>query len=75
MGAANPNAPSPPNAPPRIPEIEIPEFKVANPDPAAWITPADKPLTFRTTGQKRDITLMPLNSIFGRRYSVYWKVS
>ena len=75
MGAVNPNAPVPPNAPPRVPEIDIPAFTAAGPDPASWIKPADKPLTFRTTGQKRDVTLVPLNSLFARRYSVYWKVS
>jgi DUF1680 family protein len=75
LRGGNPNAPAPPNAPPRVPSIEIPAFTSANPNPAAWIRPADKPLSFRTTGQKQDVTLVPLNSIFGRRYSVYWKVS
>jgi uncharacterized protein len=75
LGGGNPNAPAPPNAPPRVPAIEIPAFTAANPNPATWIRPADKPLSFRTTGQKQDVTLVPLNSIFGRRYSVYWKVS
>ena len=36
---------------------------------------AGKPLTFRTTGQKRDVDLVPLNSLFDRRYSVYWRIS
>ena len=44
-------------------------------DPASWIKPADKPLTFHTTGQQKDIALMPINSIFNKRYSVYWQVS
>ena len=44
-------------------------------EPDAWIKPAGGPLTFRTTGQKRDVTLVPLNSLFNRRYSVYWQVS
>ena len=35
----------------------------------------DAPLTFRTTAQSRDVTLVPLNSLFGKRYSVYWQVS
>ena len=26
-------------------------------------------------GQSRDVTLVPLNSLFGKRYSVYWQVS
>jgi hypothetical protein len=75
MGAPNPNAPAAASAQPRVPEIEIPAFTASGSDPASWIKPADKPLTFRTIGQKKDVTLAPLNSIFGRRYSVYWKVS
>jgi DUF1680 family protein len=64
-----------PNAPQmrRLP-LEVPTFKAAGADPATWIKPAGGPLTFRTTGQARDVTLAPLNSLFGKRYSVYWQV-
>ncbi len=55
--------------------LEIPSFKAAGTDPATWIKPAGAPLTFRTTGQQKDVTLAPLNSIFGKRYSFYWQVS
>ena len=58
----------------RLP-IDIPSFRAANVDPASWIKPGDKPLVFRTTGQQKDVTLAPLNSIFDKRYSVYWQVS
>ncbi len=51
------------------------QLHAAGTDPADWIKPADKPLTFRTTGQTRDVTLSPLNRMFDRRYSVYWEVS
>jgi hypothetical protein len=51
--------------------IPVPSFR---PSPG-WIKAGDKPLTFRTTGQERDVTLVPFNSIFDRRYSVYWRVS
>jgi DUF1680 family protein len=51
--------------------IEVPAFKAA----PGWIQPAGAPLTFRTTGQVKDVTLVPLNRIFGKRYSVYWLVS
>jgi hypothetical protein len=44
-------------------------------DPATWIKPAGQPLTFRTTGQAKDITLAPVNTIFDKRYVVYWQVS
>ena len=56
-------------APQRIP-IDIPSFKAAG----SWLKPAGEPLTFRTTGQSKDVTLVPLNSIFNKRYSVYWQV-
>ena len=59
----------------RAPQIEIPTFRGSNNDPSSWIKPGDKPLTFHTTGQAKDVALQPINSIFGRRYSVYWQVS
>jgi DUF1680 family protein len=65
-----PNAPRPQRMP-----LEIPTFHAATPDPASWIKPAGPPLTFRTTGQQKDVTLAPLNTIFDKRYSVYWQVS
>jgi DUF1680 family protein len=66
-----------PNAPPidRAPSIQIPVFKAAGDDPSSWIKPvAGRPLAFRTAGQAKDVSLVPLNSIFGQRYSVYWRV-
>jgi DUF1680 family protein len=65
----------PANTAPPVPEIEIPTFRAAGADPASWIKPAERPLTFRTSGQKKDVLLSPLNGIFDRRYSVYWRVS
>ena len=64
-----PNAPRPQRVP-----LEVPTFKAADADPSSWIKPAGAPLSFRTTGQSKDVTLVPLNSIFGARYSVYWQV-
>ncbi len=69
-----PEAPPNPNRP-TLEEIVVPAFQAASADPASWIKPAEKPLTFRTTGQKRDVTLSPLNKMFDRRYSVYWQVT
>ena len=63
-----------PSAPRRRP-FEVPTFQAAGDDPALWIKPGEKPLTFRTTGQKKDVTLAPLHSLFDTRYSVYWKVT
>ena len=65
----------PTNTTPPVPEIEIPEFRAAGGDPSSWIKPAGEPMTFRTSGQKKDVTLVPLNGLFDRRYSVYWQVS
>ena len=64
-----------PNAPrlQRLP-IQVPVFKAAA-DPSSWIKARDKPLTFHTAGQQKDVTLAPLNTIFDKRYSVYWQVS
>ncbi|HVW84015.1 MAG TPA: glycoside hydrolase family 127 protein [Bryobacteraceae bacterium] len=68
LGPPRPNAPAP------VAPIEVPSFRAAA-SPEAWIRPGDKPLAFRTAGQQKDVDLVPLNSIFGRRYSVYWKVT
>jgi len=79
VGPSAPQVPRPnmqprPGAPPPVPAIEIPSFTAAG-DPASWIKPADGPLRFHTTGQRKDVALVALNSIFDRRYSVYWQVS
>ena len=56
--------------------IEVPGLRASAKSLDAWIKPTDgKPLTFRTAGQKQDVTLTPFNRIFGQRYSVYWNVS
>jgi len=56
-------------------QMQIPVFKAAGADLASWIKPADQPLTFRTTGQQKDVALSPLNTVTANRYSVYWQVS
>ena len=35
----------------------------------------DQPLAFRTTGQERDVTLVPFHTLYDERYAVYWKVT
>ncbi|MGA3236863.1 MAG: beta-L-arabinofuranosidase domain-containing protein [Bryobacteraceae bacterium] len=57
-----------------LPPVDF-ALKAAGADPAAWIKPGDKPLTFRITGQAKEIALAPINSIFDKRYVVYWQVS
>jgi len=54
-------------------KIAVPAFKGGG-AVETWVKPAEKPLTFRTSGQSTDVTLMPLNRIFDKRYSVYWQV-
>ena len=56
----------------RAPPIEIPEFQG---DPLSFLKPGDRALEFRTSGQQKDVALAPINSIFGRRYNVYWHVA
>ena len=58
----------------QAPALEIPSFRASG-DPSAWIKGASAPLTFRTSGQTKDVTLAPLNSVLGKRYSVYWVVT
>ena len=66
---------------PEGPEMEktpfaVPELKPAGKDLASWIKPdGAKPLAFRITGQPADFHLTPLNSIFDKRYSIYWRVA
>jgi hypothetical protein len=76
MARPRANAAAPARAPrPTAPAIEVPTFQAAGADPAAWIKPGDAPLTFHTVGQKKDVTLVAINSLFDKRYSVYWTVS
>src|SRR5262249_9267837 len=63
------------SAPRATPAMEVPTFRATKSDVSTWIKPADAPVTFRTTGQAKDVTLAPLNSIFGKRYNVYWQVA
>ena len=56
-----------------VPPVEVPTF-AAGRELDAWIK-AEGPIRWRTAGQKRDVTLVPLNSLFGKRYSVYWQIS
>lgn len=65
-----------PNAPRmRDMPMEVPTFHASNADPASWIKPADGPLAFHTSGQAKDVSLIPINTIFGKRYSVYWQAT
>ena len=62
------------NRTPPVPDLEIPTFRAKGTDPSAWIKPTGEAHVFRTTGQKKDVTMVPLNTLFDRRYAVYWQV-
>ena len=61
------------NRTPPVPDLEIPTFRAKGTDPSAWIKPTGEAHVFRT-GQKKDVTMVPLNTLFDRRYAVYWQV-
>jgi DUF1680 family protein len=55
--------------------LDVPKFHRAEQSLETWIKPGDRPLSFHTTGQERDVTLTPFHGLFGKRYSVYWNVA
>lgn len=76
LGAAPPRrAPGEGGAPQQRPQFEAPTFKAAGLDSTAWVKPGDGPLAFHTSGQAKDYPLVPLNSLFDKRYLVYLKVA
>ena len=64
---------APTNRTPPIPPVEIPAFHDPRRPLESWMIPAETPHVFRTSGQKTDVTLVPLNRLFDRRYAVYWR--
>jgi len=65
---------NPPDMP--KPTAAAPEFVAASRDPQSWIEPVERrPVTFRTKGQSRDVTMLPFNRISDQRYGVYWRVT
>ena len=55
--------------------VPVPELQAKSQDPASWVKPVPgEALTFRTTGQAQDTTMIPLNRLFKERYAVYWRV-
>ncbi len=56
--------------------IDVPAFRASNADLTSWIRPVSgEALTFRTSGQAKDVTLVPFHRLFGERYSIYWGVA
>ncbi len=59
---------------PRNKIATAPSFVVEGDGLDGWIKPIeDEPLTFRTVGQERNVTLIPYHKLFGERYAVYWR--
>ena len=55
--------------------VPAPEFHASPGKLSEWISPAPgRKLAFSTTGQSKDVTLVPLNRLFDQRYAVYWRV-
>lgn len=70
--------PTPPRQVPRYPlePVAAPAFRAPADDPATWVRPVEgRPLEFVTTGQQRDVTLVPFYTLFDERYGVYWRVT
>ena len=68
-----------PTRPRTVPEytsapISVPVIAAASPEPHSWLSRSGQELEFRTVGQARELTLVPLNSIFDERYAVYWRI-
>lgn len=56
--------------------MPAPALHPTSDDPSAWIDPAPgASLEFRTTGQGREVALIPFNRIMDERYAIYWKVT
>ena len=81
-GITDDNRRAGPTPPREVPEYknpkppQAPELLAVSDDPSAWIKAIPgQPLAFRTAGQPRDYTLIPLYRLFDERYAVYWKVT
>jgi|YelNatPaOPRAMG01_1025707.scaffolds.fasta_scaffold10025_2 DUF1680 family protein len=57
-----------------VPKLDIPPLPLAGQELEKRIRPADKPLEFQTVSSQRRLTLAPINSMYGKRYVVYWRV-
>jgi len=74
------NLRAPPTRPRTVPEypaapVEAPLIVARAVDAGNWLESVPgRPLEFRTVGQPRSLTLVPLNTLFDERYAVYWRV-
>ena len=57
------------------PSVEVRDVEVVAGSPGDWMRAVgDSALAFRITRQRRTLSLVPLNRLFGQRYAVYWRV-
>jgi hypothetical protein len=57
------------------PSAETRDVEVVAGSPGDWTrVVGEGGLAFRTTEQTRNLSLIPLNGLFGQRYAVYWRV-
>ena len=80
-GLSSANLRAEPTPPRKVPEYQGEPLSIApivarSRDPATWLTSAcpQGALEFRTLGQARELTLVPLNRIFDERYAVYFRM-
>jgi hypothetical protein len=81
-GITDTNRRAEPTRPPRVPEFTYqpppaPALRARGGDPSAWIqrtSAPGQPPAFRTSGQERDVDLVPFYTLVDERYAVYWKV-
>jgi len=77
-GLTSANLRAGPTKPRMVPEfpkdsgIPVAPLATGGRDASAWLTRTG-PLSFRTTGQTHDVTLVPFSEIMDERYAVYWK--
>jgi len=82
-GITEANRRAEPTKPRTVPEFTYqpppaPALRARGPDPAAWIqrtSGPDQPPAFRTSGQERDVELVPFYALYDERYAVYWKMN
>lgn len=56
--------------------MAVPQFRASSPNLDLWVKPVSgETLTFRTSGQQTDVTLVPFNVVPEERYSIYWTVT
>jgi DUF1680 family protein len=56
--------------------LQTPPLTGAGTDLSTWLKPVSgESLTFRTAASGRQLEFVPLDRLFGERYSVYWQVS